>query len=510
MSDTSIKKYFISFANEKFSGALERIVKQVTLLNCFDVIRGYTDKDLENCADFWEKHGEFVKNNPRGHGYWIWKSYLTLKTLREMNEGDILVYADAGCEVNYDGLHQLEHFFEKVKKDGFLSFQLNDLMYHHEERWTKMDLFKHFRVEHFRPSLQLHSTYFVLQKGENALKITNMWYDTVSNYHLIDDTPSIAPNDMYFYEHRHDQSVFSIVRKLHKHVFIYTPLNLVEARYPFFDKRNPRKQSVFYTKKTVIDVWTHNVCNLTTDTVNNFWGLGDIIRGTIRLYQLCKKMGYDFIVDIQHHPISKYLKCTNLKYHDLVKYNKDRIEFIMGDDLESHVSSNDNDVILMLTNAHCDEDAIDDECKEFIRTLFTPTDFFKEYIDIKMSEIPAFDSYNILHYRLGDDELVRKNANSSSIDMVEHILTHIQPNDILICDSMKLKEAVLKKININSFDIKSVHLGYEKNPSRILETLFEFFMIMKSSKIRTYSTYGWTSGFVYWPHKIYDIPLERI
>ena len=41
----SYKKYFITFANEKFAGALNRIVRQVSLLNVFDVIYGYTDKD---------------------------------------------------------------------------------------------------------------------------------------------------------------------------------------------------------------------------------------------------------------------------------------------------------------------------------------------------------------------------------------------------------------------------------------------------------------------------------
>jgi len=120
----SYKKYFITFANEKFEGALKRITRQISLMNVFDVIRPYTDKDLESFTDFWDRHGEFVKNNPKGHGYWIWKSYLTLKTLHEMNDGDILVYADAGCEINYEGIETLESFFDLVKTNdkGFLSF----------------------------------------------------------------------------------------------------------------------------------------------------------------------------------------------------------------------------------------------------------------------------------------------------------------------------------------------------------------------------------------------------
>ena len=47
--------------------------------------------------------------------------------------------------------------------------------------------------------------------------------------------------------------------------------------------------------KTIIQVWTHKVCNLTTTDDYAFWGIGDMIRGTIKLYQLCKRLNYKFI-----------------------------------------------------------------------------------------------------------------------------------------------------------------------------------------------------------------------
>ena len=507
----SYKKYFITFANEKFAGALNRIVRQVSLLNVFDVIYAYTDKDLESFTEFWDRHSEFVKNNPKGHGYWIWKSYLTLKTLNEMNEGDILVYADAGCEINYEGIETLESFLNLVKTNnkGFLSFQLNDLMYHHEERWTKMDLFHHFGVEFFRPSLQLHSTYFVLEKCKNTMNIVNMWYNTVCNYHFIDDSPSIVQNDMYFYEHRHDQSVFSIVRKMHETHYIYVPFDLLEAKYPFIDKRNPRYDSVLYEKKIVIHTWTHNVKNLQQTNVDHFWGLGDIIRGTVKLFQLSKKMNFELIVDIQHHPISKFLKCTNQKYKDLVKKNANNIDFVMSGEVENYIESNDNDIIMLLTNDLCDVTAIDDECKEFIKNIFTPTDFFREYMDIKKEDIPIND-YNIIHFRLGDDELVRKNMINVDNEIIEKLKMCKESNDILVSDSEYFKKYVEKNVDIHLFNTKTTHFGYQKRPSEMMDTLFEFFLLMNAKKIKTYSVYTWISGFVYWIHKIYDIPLEQL
>jgi hypothetical protein len=509
----SYKKYFITFANENFEGALKRISQQVSLMNVFDVIYPYTDKDLESFTEFWDRHGEFVKNNPKGHGYWIWKSYLTLKTLEEMNDGDILVYADAGCEINYEGITTLDSFIHIVKTNnkGFLSFQLNDLMYHHEERWTKMDLLRHFGVDvpHFCSSLQLHSTYFVLEKCPNTMKIVNMWYDTVCNYHFIDDSPSILENNKYFCEHRHDQSVFSVIRKLYETQFIYTPFDLFESKYPFIDRRNPMYQSVLYNKKIVIHTWTQNVKNLKQTEIEHFWGLGDLIRGAVKLFQLSKKMNFELIVDIQHHPISKFLKCTNEKYKDLVNKNVKNIEFVMPGEVEKYIESNENDIIMFLTNDLCDETDIDDECKKFIKNIFTPTDFFNEYISIKMEDV-SLDEYNIMHFRLGDEELVRQNVTQPTNEIVDKLMKNKENNDILLSDSEYFKKYVQKNIDINMFGTRTVHFGYQNRPSEIMDTLFEFFLLMKAKKIKTYSIYSWISGFVYWVHKIYDVPLEQM
>jgi hypothetical protein len=37
--------------------------------------------------------------------------------------------------------------------------------------------------------------------------------NTILQYHLINDSPSQTPNDISFHEPRHDQSLFSVLRK---------------------------------------------------------------------------------------------------------------------------------------------------------------------------------------------------------------------------------------------------------------------------------------------------------
>jgi len=507
------KKFFVSFSNENFLGALVRIENQVKLLNVFDNISTFTDKDLEKYPEFWSRHGEFINNNPRGHGYWIWKPFLILKTLDKMKVGDVLFYADAGCEINYEGIEKMEEFFTNAKTNGkgLVSFQLNDFMFHLEGRWTKNDVINHFNAECYRLSLQIHATYFFLEKNSFVMNLINLWYDTACNYHFIDDTPSISKNNDYFVEHRHDQSIFSLINKVNDTQYIFTPTNLKEAKYPVFDIRNKNFKSEVYTKKIVIQTWTQKVNNLNQTNESNFWGLGDIIRGTIKLFQLSKKMDFELIVDIQHHPVSKFLKCTNSKYKDLVKKHANYINFVFPGHVESYIQKNSNDIIMLITNDLCDEYDIDNECKDFIKNIFTPNDFFKEYISIKLDEVDIErDRYNIMHFRLGDEELVRKNMLNVDNELVNKLNKVKENNDVLLSDSEYFKKYVKENTHIKMYKTKVAHLGYESLPTDLMDTLFEFFLIINAKKIKTYSVYTWISGFVFWIHKIYDIPLEKI
>jgi hypothetical protein len=51
----------------------------------------YCPPELQQDSAFWQKHGDFILSNPRGYGYWIWKSYLIQQKLLEIPDGDILL-----------------------------------------------------------------------------------------------------------------------------------------------------------------------------------------------------------------------------------------------------------------------------------------------------------------------------------------------------------------------------------------------------------------------------------
>jgi hypothetical protein len=243
MSENKIN--FLTFGNEKYYNSLERIKNEALSLNIFNEILIYNDKTLQNYPEFWQKHSEFILNNSRGYGYWIWKSYLTMKTLETMNNNDILIYADAGCSLNNEGIARLHEYFDLVKNSdyGILSFNVGLC----EKTYTKMDLFEYMNMNNEKElnDGQLVGGIFIIKKCDHSVNLVNMWYNIMSNnYNLIDNSPSNLPNDNSFVEHRHDQSVFSLLRKKYGSVVIhdetwYPNFNEIHVKnYPILAKRS--------------------------------------------------------------------------------------------------------------------------------------------------------------------------------------------------------------------------------------------------------------------------------
>jgi hypothetical protein len=201
---------FITFGNSLYYSSLERLKKEVSAFP-FTTTIFYKDTDLMEMNDFWGKHREFITQNKRGYGYWIWKSYLTLHTLKNMKENEILFYMDAGCSLLDSGMGRFLEYIQTLEnsKSGMLSFRMT----YKQKSWTKMDIFKALEIDEKQKEYgQLVGGIFFIKKSEKNLKIVEEWYNTCCNYHLLNDECSVIPNDATFNENRHDQSIWSVIR----------------------------------------------------------------------------------------------------------------------------------------------------------------------------------------------------------------------------------------------------------------------------------------------------------
>jgi len=207
------KYYFVSFGGptQNYYNAVNRIHSQINNLKIFDYNIKYTDIDLKNDIEFWQKHGKFIENNKRGYGYWLWKPYIILKTLNKMQNDDILLYADAGCEIIMNPT-KMKQLFKKCHMYDILYTS----SYHKVKRWTKRDLLNYLNMDnsYFINSIQSQAGVILIKKNNKNCNIINEWYNIASNnYNFIDDSPSTLQNYNDFVEHRHDQTIFSLLTK---------------------------------------------------------------------------------------------------------------------------------------------------------------------------------------------------------------------------------------------------------------------------------------------------------
>jgi len=193
-----------------------RLMKQVKELDIFDELKLFSSKDLKEDSDFWSKNGDFISKNNRGYGYWIWKAYVVKKTLEKMQDGDILLYLDAGCEIDIRKKSKLEEMINDVKMDYIIgSLSKNGTSKGVENKWNKMDLILYLDMndEKYLNTSQRQAGVVLYYKNSEVVNLVNEWYNICCNYHMIDNSPSIEKNLDTFIEHRHDQSIFSLLTK---------------------------------------------------------------------------------------------------------------------------------------------------------------------------------------------------------------------------------------------------------------------------------------------------------
>jgi hypothetical protein len=202
---------FITFgSHNNYIDAANRLIDQSKQLNIFTETILYTSEYLKKDLEFWNKHGNFINKYKRGYGYWLWKPYLIKKTMENMNDGDILLYLDCGCEINYNKKDKLLESINIVKTDKIIG-----TCTHIEKNWNKMDLIIKLDMNDDKylntPQRQGGANLFLV--CNETRKLVDEWYALGCDYHNIDDSPSIEKNLDCFKEHRHDQSIFSLLTK---------------------------------------------------------------------------------------------------------------------------------------------------------------------------------------------------------------------------------------------------------------------------------------------------------
>lgn len=168
-------------------------------------VASFTPLDLSH--EFRERAGSILSVQ-RGAGYWVWKPAIIWNQLSVTNT-DYLIYSDACSMIT----ESIQGIISKLSRSVFLvAFVMDE---HSELMWTKGDVLDSLDCNtQCRESGQFAATFSIWKVGDNrSHEFLKQWSNFSLTPHLITDSPSRVENHVNFREHRHDQSIYSILVK---------------------------------------------------------------------------------------------------------------------------------------------------------------------------------------------------------------------------------------------------------------------------------------------------------
>ena len=199
----------ISYADERFYKT-QRFNSKRALKFGADKVKEYTREDIDE--KFYAEN-KAILDAPRGGGYWLWKPYIIFDALRELNEGDYLVYTDAGSAF----VNKIDYLLKAMEqeKTDIMAFCNNQK----ERCYSKRDAFVLMDCDdaYYYDSLQNCGGYIIVKKTEHSCYIISEYLRYARDIRIISDQPNVMGRDNLpeFIDNRHDQTVWSLLCKKH-------------------------------------------------------------------------------------------------------------------------------------------------------------------------------------------------------------------------------------------------------------------------------------------------------
>ena len=145
-------KYFITYADSSFVEAKERILQEAERSHVFDDIIAYSPENLSP-----QLRTSSLMKIRRGGGLWSWKPDVILSTMNQCEDGDIIVYADAGCTIEKS--KEWQKYFDILSgKCDIIALRI----FQKNIQWTRKEIIDHFHFDNKRwlNNFQFQATIF--------------------------------------------------------------------------------------------------------------------------------------------------------------------------------------------------------------------------------------------------------------------------------------------------------------------------------------------------------------
>lgn len=198
----------VNFANENFKTQQKWNSITAKLLGKVDEVIEFS---LENIEEKFLKENKNLLQFSKGFGNYFWKPYIIKKALANIKKGDYLLYTDSGT-IFLKSIKPLVKYME-LKEKNIMCFSIPLI----EKQWTKRDAFLLMDCDQkrFTETRQIVGTYILMKKCKETDIFVNKYSEYCSDNRILSDLPNTLgmPNYPEFNEHRHDQSVLSLLCK---------------------------------------------------------------------------------------------------------------------------------------------------------------------------------------------------------------------------------------------------------------------------------------------------------
>lgn len=232
-------KILFNYAHNRFLKSQEYCTKTAYEIGGFDKVYQFRFNDIDD--DFKNKN-TFILSQWRGAGYWIWKYYFALRLLNDdsIEENSYIFYADSGSHF----IDRIDHLIEAMDRDKepIMTFRGNHMSY----IWTKRDMFLLMDADEpkYTHTAQRGGGWFLFKKNDYCRNFFKECLKYACDPRIITDIPNQlgVPNYPGFMDHRHDESLISVMAK----------------KYELFPYRNPSQHGidddVFFTNNRYDDI----------------------------------------------------------------------------------------------------------------------------------------------------------------------------------------------------------------------------------------------------------------
>jgi hypothetical protein len=205
-----MKTHLLTFGTKNYNEAVTSLVKSSD--GYFTNYHVFSTKDID--SEFYQKNIDILTQK-RGVGYWLWKPYFIKKILNEIEEGDIVFYVDAGNIF----LNDPSFLYNKLNENrGVILFDNRDGMLNGESATNNISCKKDCFVlmgcdtRQYIYGTHLNASYQIYSRNQFTLDFINQYLNVCENKFILTDTPNEhGCNYEGYYDHRHDQSILSLL-----------------------------------------------------------------------------------------------------------------------------------------------------------------------------------------------------------------------------------------------------------------------------------------------------------